>query len=50
MLDPRVRTMAIILAPCAERITHNNNKRAELAYTAPGLNVLLHAAAARASR
>jgi hypothetical protein len=49
MLDPRVRTMAIILTPCAERITHNN-KRAELAYTAPGLNVLLHAAAARASR
>jgi N-carbamoyl-L-amino-acid hydrolase len=46
----KVAPMAMIFTPCAEGITHNNNERAELAYTAPGVNVLLHAAVARASR
>ena len=44
-----VRTKAVILTPGAAGIPHNNNERAVLAYTAPGVNVLLHAAAARAS-
>ena len=38
--------MAMIFTPCQEGITHNNNERAEAGYTAPGVNVLLHAAAA----
>jgi N-carbamoyl-L-amino-acid hydrolase len=46
----KVAPMAMIFTPCAEGITHNNNERAELAYTAPGVNVLLHAVVARASR
>ena len=37
--------MAMIFTPCREGITHNNNGRAEAGYTAPGVNVLLHAAA-----
>jgi N-carbamoyl-L-amino-acid hydrolase len=45
-----VRTTAVIFTPCAEGITHHNDERAGLAYTAPGVNVLLHAAVARASR
>lgn len=50
MRDQTVRTTAMILTPGAAGIPHNNNERAGLAYTAPGVNVLLHAAAARASR
>jgi acetylornithine deacetylase/succinyl-diaminopimelate desuccinylase-like protein len=50
MRHQTVRTTAVILTPCAAGIAHNNNERAELAYTAPGVNVLRHAAAARASR
>jgi beta-ureidopropionase / N-carbamoyl-L-amino-acid hydrolase len=50
MLDPTVCTMATICTPGAEGITRTNDERAELAYTAPGVNVLLHAAVARASR
>jgi len=42
--------MAMISTSCAESITLSNNERAELAYTAPGVKILLHAAAARASR
>ena len=45
-----VRTTEAIPTPCAKGITRNNNEPAALAYTAPGVNVLLHAAAARASR
>jgi hypothetical protein len=50
MRDQTVRTTAVILTPCAAGISHNSNERAALAYTAPGVNDLLHAAAARASR
>jgi N-carbamoyl-L-amino-acid hydrolase len=46
----KVAPMAMIFTPCAEGITHNHNERAELAYTAPGVNVLLHAVVARADR
>jgi N-carbamoyl-L-amino-acid hydrolase len=46
----KIAPMAMIFTPCAEGITHNNNERAELAYTAPGVTVLLHAAVARADR
>ncbi|MET0679505.1 MAG: Zn-dependent hydrolase [Burkholderiales bacterium] len=44
----KVAPMAMIFTPCHEGITHNNNERAEPGYTTPGVNVLLHAAAARA--
>jgi hypothetical protein len=37
----------MISTPCAEGITHGNDGRADLAYTAPGVNVLLHMAVAR---
>jgi beta-ureidopropionase / N-carbamoyl-L-amino-acid hydrolase len=40
----------MVFTPCHAGITHNNNERAELAYTAAGVNVLLHAAVARANR
>jgi beta-ureidopropionase / N-carbamoyl-L-amino-acid hydrolase len=50
MLDPRIRTKVMIFTPCAQGIAHNNNVRAELAYTAPGMNVFLHSAVAGASR
>jgi N-carbamoyl-L-amino-acid hydrolase len=46
----KVAPMAMIFTPCHEGITHNNNERAELCFTAPGVNVLLHAVAARAGR
>jgi N-carbamoyl-L-amino-acid hydrolase len=46
----KVAPMAMVFTPCAEGITHSNNERAELAYTAPGVNVLLHAVVARADR
>jgi N-carbamoyl-L-amino-acid hydrolase len=46
----KVAPMTMIFTPCAEGITHNDNERAELAYTAPGVNALLHAAVARANR
>jgi hypothetical protein len=45
MLDPTDCTVAMIVTPCAEGITRNNYERAELAYTAPGVSALLHAAA-----
>jgi N-carbamoyl-L-amino-acid hydrolase len=46
----KVAPMAMLFTPCAGGITHNNNEHAELAYTAPGVNVLLHAVVARADR
>ncbi len=46
----RVAPTALLFTPCREGITHNNNEHAELAYTAPGVNVLLHAVVARANR
>ncbi len=46
----KVAPMAMIFTPCQDGITHNNNERAEAGYTVPGVNVLLHAAAARANR
>lgn len=50
MRHQTVRTTAVIRTPCTAGITHDNNERAELAYTAPGVNDLLHAAASRAGR
>ena len=50
MRHQTLRTTAVSLTPCAAGITRNNNERVALAYTAPGVNDLLHAAAARASR
>jgi N-carbamoyl-L-amino-acid hydrolase len=44
----KVAPMAMIFTPCEAGITHNNNERAEAGYTAPGVNVLLHAVAERA--
>ncbi len=44
----KVAPMAMIFTPCEGGVTHNNNERAEAGYTTPGVNVLLHAAAARA--
>lgn len=45
MLDPTDCTVAMIVTLCAEGITRINYERAELAYTAPGVSALLHAAA-----
>jgi N-carbamoyl-L-amino-acid hydrolase len=44
----KVAPMAMIFTPCEAGITHHNNERAEAGYTAPGVNVLLHAVAERA--
>lgn len=41
---------AMIFTPCKDGITHNEAEDTTLADTAPGCNVLLHAALARASR
>jgi N-carbamoyl-L-amino-acid hydrolase len=46
----KVAPMAMIFTPCEGGVTHNKNERAEAGYTTPGVNVLLHAAAARANR
>jgi len=46
----KIAPMAMIFTPCEAGITHNNNERAEAGYTAPGVNVLLHAVAERADR
>jgi N-carbamoyl-L-amino-acid hydrolase len=46
----KVAPMAMIFTARAEGITHDDNERAELAYTAPGVDVLLHAVVARANR
>ncbi len=42
--------MAMIFTPCRDGITHNHREHADLARTEPGVNVLLHAALARANR
>jgi hypothetical protein len=36
--------MTMIFTPCAEGITRSDDGRAGVAYTAPGVNVPLHAA------
>jgi N-carbamoyl-L-amino-acid hydrolase len=40
----------MILTPCRDGISHNEAEHAELSYTAPGVDVLLRAALARANR
>ena len=46
----RVAPTAMIFTPCRDGITHNNHEFASLEDTVPGVNVLLHAALARANR
>lgn len=46
----RVCPTAMIFTPCRDGITHNNREFASQADLEPGLNVLLHAVAARADR
>jgi beta-ureidopropionase / N-carbamoyl-L-amino-acid hydrolase len=46
----KVAPTAMIFTPCVDGVTHNNNERAELARTVPGVNVLLNAVLARANR
>jgi N-carbamoyl-L-amino-acid hydrolase len=45
-----VAPTAMIFTPCRDGISHNESEHAELASTAPGVDVLLHAAVARADR
>jgi N-carbamoyl-L-amino-acid hydrolase len=40
----------MIFTPCRGGISHNEAEHADLETTVPGVNVLLHAALARASR
>jgi len=46
----RVAPTAMIFTPCHNGISHNEAEHAELDYTSPGVNVLLHAVLARANR
>ncbi|HTK93497.1 MAG TPA: Zn-dependent hydrolase [Verrucomicrobiae bacterium] len=46
----RIAPTAMIFTPCRDGISHNEAEHAELDYTAPGVNVLLHAVLARANR
>jgi N-carbamoyl-L-amino-acid hydrolase len=46
----RVAPTAMIFTPCRNGISHNEAEHAELDYTSPGVNVLLHAVLARANR
>ena len=46
----RVAPTAMIFTPCRDGISHNEAEHAERDYTSPGVNVLLHAVLARASR
>ena len=46
----KVGPTAMIFTPCRDGITHNNREHAEMSRTVPGVNVLLHAVLARASR
>ena len=39
-----------LFTPCKDGITHNEAEHIELAYTLPGVNVLLNAVVARADR
>ena len=46
----KVAPTAMIFTPCRDGISHNEAEHAELHYTAPGVDVLLHAVLARANR
>jgi len=46
----RVAPTAMIFTPCRDGISHNEAEHAEMDYTVPGVNVLLHAVLARANR
>jgi len=46
----RIAPTAMIFTPCRDGISHNEAEHAELDYTSPGVNVLLHAVLARANR
>jgi N-carbamoyl-L-amino-acid hydrolase len=46
----RIAPTAMIFTPCRDGISHNEAEHAEMDYTAPGVNVLLHAVLARANR
>jgi N-carbamoyl-L-amino-acid hydrolase len=46
----RVAPTAMIFTPCRDGISHNEAEHADVASTVPGVNVLLHAVVARASR
>jgi beta-ureidopropionase / N-carbamoyl-L-amino-acid hydrolase len=46
----KVAPTAMIFTPCRDGISHNEAEHAELGYTTPGVDVLLHAALARANR
>jgi len=46
----RVAPTALIFTPCRDGISHNEAEHAEMDATVPGVNVLLHAALARADR
>jgi N-carbamoyl-L-amino-acid hydrolase len=40
----------MIFTPCRDGISHNEAEHAELDYTVPGVNVLLHSVLSRANR
>ena len=46
----RIAPTAMIFTPCRDGISHNEAEHAEVDYTVPGVNVLLHAVLARANR
>ena len=46
----RIAPTAMIFTPCRDGISHNEAEHAELDYTVPGVNVLLHAVLRRAER
>src|SRR5262247_1774192 len=46
----RIAPAAMIFTPCRDGISHNEAEHAELDYTVPGVDVLLHAVLARADR
>ncbi|HEX6209587.1 MAG TPA: Zn-dependent hydrolase, partial [Methylomirabilota bacterium] len=45
----RIAPTAMIFTPCRDGVSHNEGEHAELDYTVPGVNVLLHAVLARAN-
>src|SRR5262249_9976097 len=47
---PGTAPPAMIFTPCRDGVSHNEAEHAELDYTSPGVNVLLHAVLARANR
>ena len=50
LLHLAIAPTAMIFTPCRDGISHNEAEHAELDYTVPGVNVLLHAVLARANR